>query len=143
MLVTPAPQKAAVKIGEAGCYFLSILNIAEAETCIPFDAFAAYHSFTRTGVVRDDCYVLDAGKLMSRLTQRKYDCIKAGPGHELPGDYILRPGEREILRYELNGEAHFVVGDGAGRVAFDPYGESRTVAEGRLVSRRIFRPAKE
>jgi hypothetical protein len=33
--------------------------------------------------------------------------------------------------------SHFVLGDGTGRVKYDPLGSSKTVAEGRLISKRI------
>ena len=58
-------------------------------------------------------------------------------------DYEPKHGEREILRFERKTAAgvlgHFVVGDGHGAVEWDPLGESRTVAEGKLVSKRIVR----
>ena len=63
----------------------------------------------------------------------KYTGVHEGPEYECKDDEV------EILRFELGNQSHFVVGDGNGRVTYDPMGVSKTVAEGRLVSKRIFR----
>lgn len=56
-------------------------------------------------------------------------------------DYQPLPEEMEILRFERQTTgttyAHFVVGDGKGGVSYDPLDLSQTVAQGRLVSKRI------
>jgi len=58
--------------------------------------------------------------------------------HESP-DRKCKAGEVEILYFEAPGDLqHFVVGDGSGNVVWDPYGESKTVRTGKLVSKRIF-----
>ncbi len=133
------PQRAAASIGESGCYFLSILYLAEATTRRAVDALHVYQLAVTAGLIDGDCFVKDAGGIMTLLCDEKWECVKAGPGHPLPLDYSLKAGELEILRFELGGLAHFVVGRGRGTVAFDPYGASRTVAEGKMVSRRILR----
>lgn len=138
-------QKIAKALGESGCYFLSLCYVAEKLGGVFLDPLleaAEAIDGKRLGL---DCYVKDAGAIMSDMARGRYVVIKAGPGHPLPLDYKLNEGEREILRYErpdpTGGEplAHFVVGDGQGRVAWDPWPESLTVAEGKLVSRRIIR----
>jgi hypothetical protein len=102
----------------------------------------------RVSIIAEDATVNDAGQLLSVLTSQGWTCHKAGPGHELPLDYVCKPGEREILRYERPAElgdtastdrAHFVTGDGKGVLIWDPYGDSRTVKVGKVVSKRIFR----
>lgn len=139
------PQRAASAIGKTGCYFLSICYLSGDRDINPLDAYA---KALGEGILAEDCTVLDAGKLLSRLSGMRWTCLKAGAGHELSLDYQLKAGEREILRYErppLPGDtastdrAHFVVGDGQCRIAWDPYGDSLTVKNGHLASRRIFR----
>lgn len=132
-----APQKIAETVGASGCYFLSLLRLAEARMGIPIDVLKAYDLAVSRDLMRPDCYVTDPGALLELFIPGAWAIRHEG------ADYKAGPEELEILRYELalTGEtkSHFVVGDGSGRVAFDPYGESRTVREGRLVSKRIAR----
>jgi hypothetical protein len=146
------PQRASLSIGLRGCYFLSILHLAE-ETAIARsrpDPLVEYSAAVQAGTLGGDCMVLDAGRLLSGISGIAWTCIKAGPGHDLPVEYVCKSGEREILRYERPSEpgdssgterAHFVVGDGRGNLAWDPWGDSHTVAVGQVVSKRIFRRA--
>lgn len=138
-------QKLAKALGETGCYFFSILRLAEMEQALFHDPLYEAEIALSEGTMGADCFVKDAGRLLSSTTRQRWMCLKAGPGHDLPIDYALKPGEREILRFELFVApdspplAHFVVGNGRNQVEWDPWPESRTVASGRLVSRRIFR----
>jgi hypothetical protein len=140
-------QKLAKALGESGCYFFSILRIAELEGRLSHDPLYEAEIAMAEGTMGADCFVRDAGRLLSSATRDQWTCLKAGPGHELPIDYQIKPGEREILRFELfiapdsPPLAHFVAGNGRSQVEWDPWPESRTVASGRLVSRRIFRKA--
>ena len=60
-------------------------------------------------------------------------------GHFSP-NYVPSHDEYEILLYEReDGYKHFVVGDGQGCVEWDPWENSRTVSEGKLTSKRIFK----
>lgn len=142
------PQRAALAIGRTGCYFLSILAIAEETASFRPDPLVEYAAAVQAKTLGDDCMVLDAGRLMTNVSGIAWACIKAGPGHPLPLDYQTKPGEREILRYERPADpregpgaefAHFVVGDGSGCLAWDPWGDSAAVKNGKLVSKRIFR----
>lgn len=144
------PQKAALQIGKTGCYKLSIDFLAGEINRGEVDVLATWAIGRRAGCLGEDATVLDAGKLLTVLTGVGWECIKAGPGHPLPLEYQCKLGEREILRYERpeelgdNGStdrAHFVVGDGKGRIYWDPYGDSHTVKVGKVVSKRIFRRA--
>ncbi len=57
-----------------------------------------------------------------------------------PASYTPGPMEYEILRFvRPDGYVHFVVGDGTGQVEWDPWENSRTVREGKIESKRIFR----
>ncbi|MBL8965402.1 MAG: DUF261 family protein [Spirochaetaceae bacterium] len=128
-----APQRIAEAIGKEGCYFLSLLRLAETELGDHIDLLDAYGRAIGAGAMREDCYILDGGAILETYLPGAWAVT-----HE-SADYKPKPGELEILRYDLAGASHFVVGDGSGRVAFDPYGDSRTVREGRLVSKRIAR----
>jgi hypothetical protein len=59
-------------------------------------------------------------------------------------EYKPREGEFEVVQYLWNGYRHFVVGDGKGGVAFDPWGSfdgkhifSKVVTYGKPVAKRI------
>lgn len=139
-------QKICKSLGESGCYFLSLCKIAEEECGRSIDPVVEAATALDWRILGDDAYVKDADAVMEQLAGGPHTVIKAGPGHPLPLDYLPAEGEREILRYERPGPggeplAHFVVGDGSGRVAWDPWPGSATVACGRLISKRIIRRA--
>ena len=139
-------QKLSKSLGEYGCYFFSLLNVAENMGGGEYEPIFEANYAIKKGLLGQDCFVADASGILDMLGKNGYEVVKAGPGHELPLDYALKDGEHEILRFERpapnGGEpiAHFVVGAGDGRtVAFDPWPDSLTVRDGRLVSRRIIR----
>lgn len=146
--MTARPQRAAAEVGKTGCYFLSILHLAEETANFRPDPLLEYAAALEAKTIGEDCMVLDAGALMSHISGLPWTCFKVGPGHGIPLEYQCKPGELEVLRYERPPEkgdtgaterAHFVVGDGRGNLAWDPWGDSHTVAVGRVVSKRIFR----
>ena len=132
-----APQKIAEAIGASGCYFLSILHLESLIDGGSVDPFDAYNIATARGYMREDCYILDPAAVLGFFNRDKWEVFHATP------EYLPKPGELEILRFERVPPgmtySHFVVGDGKGAVAFDPYGVSRTVRDGALVSKRIFK----
>lgn len=132
-----APQRIAEAVGASGCYFLSLLRLAEERMGVPIDILKAYEVAVSRGLMRPDCYVEKPADILELYLPGAWDIRKED------ADYVPAPEELEILRFELalTGEtkAHFVVGDGLGRIAFDPYGDSRTCREGRLASKRIAR----
>lgn len=140
-------QKLAKSIGESGCYFLSLCKVAEEIRGVKLGDLLDWADIAmRRGLLGPDCFVLDASGIFALLVIPSPEVVKAGSGHPLPLDYQLKPGEYEILRFERpapdGGEplAHFVVGAGDGKtVAWDPWPNSLTVRDGRLVSRRIIR----
>lgn len=125
------------RIGKEGCYFLSIVKAAELVVEHYIDAYQAYTSALSDELIKENCFINSPDKLMGMLTGLRWSVSKE------PADYIPSRGEVEILRFERNeGMAtigHFVLGDGHGSVAYDPYGKSRTVAEGKLISKRILK----
>jgi len=140
--VIEAPQRAAAALGKGGCYVLCIFRWAEKVAGIAVDALAEFARAVGRECVYADGYVRQADVLLSSLAGGTWRVLKGGDGldsygkpYDLPLSYQPAPGELEIDRYEIAGEAgHFVLPDG-----WDPYGESRAVRDGRLVSKRIFR----
>lgn len=128
-----APQKIAEAIGAEGCYFLSLLHLAEGQMSGRIDPIEAYELAVSKAVMREDCFILDAGAILELFLVGEWDVR-----HER-ADYKTGPSELEILKFELGDKGHFVVGDGRGAVAWDPYGMSRTVKSGTLASKRIAR----
>jgi len=126
-------------IGKTGCYFLSIVHVAEKYTGKYIDAYDAYKAALKGKTMREDCYVLDPAALLRMLTGVAWTVTKE------QSDYMATKGEQEILYFERNDTmqtvGHFVVGDGMGVVSYDPYGDSLTVKKGKLHSKRIFRRA--
>jgi len=133
-------QKDFEKIAAEGCYFLSMLRAAEEVIGSYIDPYGTYLKAIALHYMGDDCYVTDPAALMELMTGKKWAIYKEGKSYQpLKGDI-------EILRFERvetsKTWAHFVLGDGAGAVAYDPYGDSKTVRSGALVSKRIFRRVK-
>jgi hypothetical protein len=138
-----AVQKVCSLIGKWGCYFLCILHEAEKILCQQLDPFHFYLLAVRGAVMMDTCFVTNAGDFMGMLVGGRWRALKAGDGldsagrpYDLPLAYQQKPGEVVIDRWEIAGETdgHFVGSDG-----WDPYGNSQTVRNGRIVSKRVFR----
>lgn len=132
-------QREFEKIGKTGCYFLSIVHVAEKYCGKYIDAYEAYKLAMVGKTIRDDCYVVDPPALLRMLTGVAWTVTKE------PSTYKPIKGEQEILYFErkdtLATTGHFVVGDGEGVVSYDPYCDSMTVRKGVLSSKRIFRRA--
>ena len=126
-------QTIAKRLGDSGCYFLSILHLANREN----EAIGFFKQALSIGVMEDDCYILDPAKFLALVVGGKWSV-----SHQ-SADYATQSDEYEILRFERKATtktyAHFVVGDGRGQVAYDPLDNSQTVAQGKLVSKRIFK----
>ena len=124
-------QTIAKRLGDAGCYFLSLLHLAQRDN----DAIGLYKQAVAQGIIDEDCYVKNPPLLLSLIAGGKWQVT-----HQA-AQYQTRADEYEILRYErkatLKTYAHFVVGDGRGQVSYDPLDTSQTVAQGSLVSKRI------
>ena len=139
--MTDAPQRAASALGKGGCYVLCILKLAERLTGRLLDPLLEFVDAITRGRVDGTAFVWQAGALLSDFTGGTWEVLKAGDGvdsagraYDLPLSYVAQAGELEIDRYEVEGApGHFVLTD------WDPWGESRAVREGRLVSKRIFR----
>lgn len=137
----PAIQKQAIALGESGCYFFSLAYLAEKVSQGKIDVFEAFDRARALRYVRPDCFIYEAGKLLTFLSGKEWTF-----SHEA-ADYHAKDGELEILRFEWTNKpgvtlGHFVVGDGLGHVEYDPMSEaglSPVVKNGKRVSKRIFR----
>jgi len=133
-------QKDFEKIGAEGCYFLSMHRAAEELTAHYIDPYETYLKAIALHYMSEDCYVAEPALLMQLMTSVKWAVSKEA------STYQPEPGEVEIMRFERVDTsktwAHFVLGDGTGAVAYDPYGDSKTVRSGALVSKRIYRRVK-
>ena len=129
-------QKVMETLGKTGCYFLSIIHLAEYCTKERIDAIEAFLISLSADNVKQDCFVVRPHSILSDFSGVKWGMKKT------VAEYTCAPEELEILRYERQDVGalvgHFVVGDGKGGVSYDPYGDSRTVREGKLISKRVF-----
>jgi hypothetical protein len=139
------PQKLAKMIGETGCYALCLVKKAQDIVGHPLDVLSLIDVAMQCGFIVDDkgLYVKYPDAFMRLCSGIAWSVEKAGSGHTLPLETRPKDDGFEVLRYErevLPGQepAHFVLGDGRGAVAWDPYGTSETISKGKLASKRIF-----
>lgn len=149
-------QKVALVTGRVGCYYLTALEFAERRGAKSLNPLTLFPIFLENKWIGEDAMMLRPHLILGYILGGKWEVFKAGPGHELPMDYVLREGEGEALRWERPlrvGEprsaetAHFNLGSGMGpfdrsRIAWDSFPGSEAVTMGELVSRRIFRPIR-
>jgi hypothetical protein len=137
MTNTNPRQRDMEAIGKDGCYFLSIIFLAESILCQPIDAIQTYYHAINQGWMTGDCFMTRPDALLDYLTGSRFSIRKEGPNYE------PQTGELIILRYErkegMRTWAHFVVGDRDRKVIYDPLGSSFTVSMGYLASMRVFR----
>jgi hypothetical protein len=129
-------QKLMEILGADGCYILCIVHLGEQQTRERVDAIPVFLDALEKVHVMRNCLVLEAAAILSDIPGVKWSKRTEG------ADYEVKPDELAIDRWERTTGSgtvvHFVVSDGKGGVAYDPYGDSRTVREGTLVSKRIF-----
>jgi len=125
-----ARQRIMERIGKDGCYFLCLVRLAEEIIGARIDAINVYLFALDRQWMDQDCYMVQPHRVLEHMTGVRWSVIKQDK------TYQPQPGEKEVLRYErTEGRttlAHFVLSD------YDPYGDSLTVRNGRLVSKRIF-----
>lgn len=129
-------QKDFERIGAEGCYFLSIVKAGERLLRKYVDAYELYVNAVDRNIIEQDCYINDPGKLMALIMGGRWAVEK------VPPEYISKPGEITIMRYERTDGgklySHFVLATEDGVfVDYDPYGDSKTVRAGVMVSKRI------
>lgn len=131
----------AKKLGMSGCYFICICKIAENIINETIDTVKSLFecSKKKTGDlpwITSECYIYYPEKILEHLSGEKYTVIKTTDLH-----YPLKNGDYIIGMYEYGDYTHFVILDEEMNIIFDPYGNSSTVKNGKLVSLRIFRKA--
>jgi hypothetical protein len=135
-------QSFLLSAGEAACYALDIIQIAERELGGELDPIAALEDGIEHGYIRyrwddprhpDNWYVDFPASFLALLIGEEWSVSKEGP------DYRPRPGEHVVQRWERQTTAgtigHFRLPD------WDSLVDSRTVRDGRVVSTRVFRRA--
>lgn len=128
-------QLIAKKLGASGCYFFSLVFIAEKILDKTIDTIELFDICIQNRWADNECFMINPAAMMSYLLGRKVDIRK-----EFNLKYKCKPNEYEITCYEYNATGttyyHFVVTNGD-TVIYDPFGGSRTVKFGKQVSKRI------
>ena len=133
------------RINKYGCYLMFIFYEVNKYTNYMFSPQIIndlYKVFVSHGYMDKDCYITDPNTIFAFLDLP----VKYTDRHES----IFRRCEEdefEALMFRLDRPnkdpwIHFTAGSGRGTVTYDPYGCSKAVAEGRLMSKRIFRRIK-
>ena len=128
-------QKECLALGEEGCYFLSLLWIAERELGRDLDALAVFDEAKRRGWAGKDCYMANPAAMMTELLGKTCTIRKSWDFTEK-----LAGNQWDIWLYKRAVTAktyyHFVVvSDDV--VIYDPLETSNTVKYGAPESRRI------
>jgi hypothetical protein len=127
-------QKLMETLGDEGCYVHCIVHLGEGVVQERVDTIPVFLDALDKKHAQMNCLVLDAAAILGSITGVEWVKRNEGP------DYERKPGELEIQRWERKSgkgsTVHFVVAEESG--IWDPYGNSRTVREGVLVSKRIF-----
>ncbi len=134
------PRQKVLKIlGDYGCYFLSLIYIAEQITKKRFNAEKEFLRAKKAKSVDEECTVLNPDEILFHLTGRV--CVTRKESKE----YTAQEGEYEVLAFK-DKFTHFVVGNckplvenGQENVVYDPLGESATVKNGAVESKRIIK----
>lgn len=147
-------QKIAKVIGDTGCYFSSIVYIAESILKVNADLIRYFYVFNKKLTngkqwVEDDCFMNRPDLVLLNILQqeiRLHDIKKTVNSVNVQNikDIKYVPKENEYLigcyEWKTTGHtySHFVVLDSKKNVVFDPLGQSNTVKNGKLVSLRVF-----
>ena len=84
-----AIQRIFLAIGKEGCYFLSLIWLAETIKGRRWDVVGEFFDMIEKRIVAPDGFILDASRVFTMLMDERWECVKAGPGHPLPLDYKL------------------------------------------------------
>ena len=123
-------QRVMSEVGEEGCYLLCVVDIAEEVLRERIDAVVAYLDGVEKGCVRENCLMTKSEGFLEMLTgvpwTKRYESAT----------YVKKNGEFEVQKWQRKSGSGTV--DHFKRENYDPYGDSRTVREGFLESKRIF-----
>ena len=123
-------QRVMSEVGEEGCYLLCIVDIAEEVLKERIDAVVAYLDGIERGFVQENCLMTNAAGFLEMLTGVKWEKRYES------ATYVKKDGEFEVQKWQRKSGVGTV--DHFKRDSYDPYGDSRTVREGYLESKRIF-----
>ena len=128
-------QKECKALGDEGCYFLSLLWIAERELGRELDALKVFGMAKGKGWTDSECYMKNPARMMSELLGKPCSIRKSWDFSEKLGS-----NQWDIWLYKRPATGvtywHFVVvSDGV--VIYDPLENSNTVRHGAPESRRI------
>lgn len=137
-------QKIAKIIGEYGCYFCSIVFLAENITGKKIDVIRAFEKYNEKKWIDDDCYINCPDQvLLDLLRENSLKSINAVTVRkETNTAYFPKNNEFLIGCFEwkttMKTYSHFVNIDQNKAVMNDPLGSSNTVKNGLLKSLRVF-----
>lgn len=133
---TRSVQKDFERIGAEGCYLLSLVKAAEIQAGRYIDPYRVYIEALGKQLIKENCFINDPAGIMALMLGGRWGFEK------VPGGTSTKATDIVIFRYErkdgMKTWAHFVLANPDGKtIAFDPYGDSRTVREGALISKRV------
>ena len=127
-------------IHKYGCYMMSILFLCNKYKNVELsagDINDLYILFIDAGYMDEECFINDPSAIFGFMGLGVYYYDRHDPPF-----YSCQKDEIEILRFQYIKWKHFVAGDGASHVAYDPYGTSKAVRLGELKDKRIFKIQK-
>lgn len=134
-MILQRDERALPAIQEYGCYYMSILFLANKLTNIPlgFPFINDFYERCEERVFIKDNFIQDPAAIFHSLGM---DVIYLG---HINSEYICKPDELEILHFIYQDKHHFLPGDGHGQPTYDPWGCSKTVQTGELKNKRVFK----
>ena len=127
-------------IHKFGCYMMDILFLCNKYKNVELstgDINDLYILFIDSKYMDENCFIHDPASIFGFMGLQVYYYDR----HDPPG-FMCKKDEIEILHFQLGKWIHFVVGDGASHVTYDPYGTSKAVRLGELKDKRIFKIQK-
>ena len=124
-------------IHKYGCYMMSILFLCNKYKNVELsaeDIDDLYNLFIDSKYMDKNCFIDDPQAIFCFMGLEVYFYDRRDPP-----EYVCKRNDIEILRFQYGKWKHFVVGDGASHVAYDPYGTSKAVRLGQLIDKRVFR----
>jgi len=118
-----------------GCYFTSLYNLAERETGnirSKTSVFLLFANALKANWVDGESTVLAPDQIMQSMGSRYRFKAKTD------ATYQCKPDEAEILMFTKPGHTHFVLGDGTGKIAFDPLTD-HDMTPYKLTEKRIYK----
>lgn len=130
------PEALAKLVGTEGCNVLSDLKIAEMASGVVVDILATVDWALKHNLVDATCSVVSEEAHLAIVAKASGF---AWATKLVTLDYVCKPGEYEKLQFGMGSFDHYVVGDGSGKVSWDPEGDliARTPLA-KLKGKRIF-----